>query len=123
MTKYILLYGRFPAGCEGKLYGVSIKNPNGTYAVWINTEMDEAIQAHALRHELAHLVLEHLEQEDPETEEAYQERERITNEYADNMTTGELEYLLSFCTQKKEVPESFIANFDERYTRGEIASM
>ena len=113
MKPFTLFYGRFPRACEKKLNGVTGKTPNGKYIVWINTEMDEATQAHTLRHELAHLHFRHSEKTD--YEEHFERYEREANEYADKMTGEELEYLLSFCTGKKTIPEGMLAAFDLAY--------
>ena len=115
MPYYRIFYCRFPAACEGKLYGIASLFPDGQYIILINTEMDEATQAHALRHELAHLFFKHLDREEAQTEEELQAREQEADEYADKMTGEELEYLLSFCTGRKTIKEADIAAFDEQY--------
>ena len=114
MPYYRIFYCRFPAAWQGKTFGIASLFPDGQFIVLINTEADEATQAHALRHELAHLFYKHLERDEARTKEEYQAREREADEYADKMTGEELEYLLSYCTGKKTIPEEVIAAFDRK---------
>jgi len=109
MPHFMLIYNRFPAGCEGVLNGIAVKTASGNYIVWIDTEKDEATQAFTLRHELAHLHFRHHENEDCEGNERY---EREANEYAARMTGDELKHLLSFCTGRKTLTEEDLTAFD-----------
>lgn len=114
MPEYMIVYYRFPAACSEKLYGACLKS-GGRYVVMIDNSRDEATQANTLKHELAHLFYKHLEQEETKTEEEYQAMEREADEYADKMTGEEFEYLLSFCTGKKVIPDGKMDAFDLEY--------
>lgn len=111
MPPYKVFYTRFPTACEGALNAVVTLLPGGEYIILIDNTKDEATQAFALKHELAHLYLKHLEQTGGETEKV----EAEADEYAEKMTREELNYLLSFCTGWKTIPEDKIAAFDRAY--------
>lgn len=99
MAPYSLYYVNFPAGCEGMIHGATGIDRNGNYIIAIDSAQDEKTQAHALRHELAHVFLKHLE---PGNKKTIEEVEREADDYADKMTGEQLKYLLSFC-RKREV--------------------
>lgn len=111
MPEYMILYSRFPAACEGNINGIASLFPDGRYIIMIDNTKDEETQAHALKHELAHLYLKHLERDEGEIEQI----EAEADEYAARMTPEELEYLLTFCTGTKTIPEAKIAAFDLEY--------
>lgn len=119
MKPYSLYYVNFPAGCNGEVYGITKLKPDGSYIVAIDAAQDEQTQAHALRHELAHIYLKHLE---PETAgKTIQEVEREADEYADKMTEKELEYLLSFCRKREVKPPAFMEEYERKKVNAQPA--
>jgi Zn-dependent peptidase ImmA (M78 family) len=113
MPPYSLFYVNFPAGCGGNIHGITGKYKDGRYTIAIDAAQDKAIQDFALKHELAHLYLKHLDNLSKPEEEC----EREADEYAERMTAEELEYLLSFCKKKEVKPPDFMEKYEamQRY--------
>ena len=95
----------FPAELQGKIYGATIF-ANGLYMILIDSTATEEKQAATLRHELAHIVLNHLEQTKPVNEinsfgddmfgAGWIEREREADQYAAKMTDCEYQQLMQW---------------------------
>ncbi len=83
-----LVYRPFPADCGGMVPGL-LSGAGGRLLIAIDSNQDTATQARALRHELAHLVLNHLEDERP-----LRELEAEADMYADQMTETEFSELM-----------------------------
>lgn len=112
MKPFSLFYVRFPAGCEGDIYGITKLKPDGSYIVAIDAAQDEQTQAHALRHELAHIYLKHLE---PETaDKSIKEVEQEADEYAAQMTEEELNHLMTFCRKREVKPPGFFEEYEAK---------
>ncbi len=83
-----LVYRPFPADCGGMVPGL-LSGAGGRLLIAIDSNQDTETQARALRHELAHLVLNHLEDERP-----LRELEAEADMYADQMTETEFSELM-----------------------------
>lgn len=83
-----LVYRPFPANCGGMVPGL-LSGAGGRLLIAIDSNQDTETQARALRHELAHLVLNHLEDERP-----LRELEAEADMYADQMTETEFSELM-----------------------------
>ena len=88
-----------------RCFAFAIQNEHGLF-ILIDSEASEAAQAFALRHELAHIVLNHLEQTKPLFEinttgddmfgEGWIDREREADKYAEEMTEADLAQLMQY---------------------------
>ena len=118
MKPFSLFYVNFPAGCEGEVYGITGIDSEGNYTVAIDSAQDKETQAQALRHELAHIYLEHLE---PGNRKTIQEAEQEADEYAGRMTGKELDYLLSFCRKREVKPPGFMEEYERNKANAQPA--
>ena len=95
----------FPAAIHGKIPGV-IMESGGRYLIIIDSTNTEETQTAALRHELAHLALNHLEQTKPLYQidsidnsmfgEGWTNREQAADRYAEAMTEEEFADLMAW---------------------------
>ena len=107
MQKFNLGYFVFPECIHGIIYGAVMRN-KGTIAVYIDSSLTETEQAFALRHELSHIALNHLDAK-------YQgdgilidsgfyisdAQEAEANEYAERMTDAELSELMKYAERNE----------------------
>lgn len=93
MKPYCLVYADLSKHFTQRIKGITIKTPAG-YIVGIDSRLCAADQDHALRHELAHIVLAHLE--DNRMDELRQVREKEAEAYADAMTEETLQQLRQY---------------------------
>lgn len=91
MKHFKLEYMPFPAEAQGFVFGL-IYCAGRVPRIIIDSTRDEQTQRQALRHELAHLMLGHVDnmEADPDTLEAE------ADTAADNMTDADLETLLAW---------------------------
>ena len=102
MTELDAFKGYLPAD---RCFAFTIQNEHGLF-VLIDSSATEAAQAFALRHELAHIVLNHLEQTKPLDKidsygndmlgEGWIDREREADKYAEEMTEADLAQLMQY---------------------------
>lgn len=112
MVKFKLIYRAFPELEQFKdnlpdnvCWGFTILNEQGCF-VLIDKDATEQQQAFTLRHELAHLALDHLEQTKPMAAidsygddmfgDGWIDREREADQYAANMTDAEFARLMQY---------------------------
>ena len=88
MQAFTLIYKPFPAECAGAVRGI-LSAAGGRVRIVIDSNQDEQTQRHALRHELAHLVLNHLDDA-----RSIEEIEAEADAYADRMTDSEFAELM-----------------------------
>ena len=109
MQKFKLLYADFPESLRGNLRGGVIRH-KGHILIVVDSTQPEPDQDFTLRHELAHLVLNHFEEEyqgdglfidNGFYVSAAQEAE--ANEYAERMTDAELSQLMEYAEDIKRV--------------------
>lgn len=105
MQRFKLVCKPFPAELRD-VYGFIVAN-GGRYLIWIDSNQDARTQDRALRHELAHLVLGHLDKTKPLIEidphnvefgEGWEEREQEADSFAERMTDAELAELMQYAT-------------------------
>ena len=89
MQRFTLIYRPFPAECGGTIYGMTT-GAGGRVTILIDSAQDEKTQRHALRHELAHVALNHL----TDTTRSLQQLEAEADEYAARMTDSEFADLM-----------------------------
>lgn len=89
MTQYRLKYMPFPAEAQG-VYGF-ISGAGRFPLIVIDSNQDADTQRHALRHELAHLALKHLDSSAP-----LAEIEAEADAYAGRMTDAEFARLMEW---------------------------
>lgn len=105
MTPFSLKYVPFPEDLHGKIPGFTVVKGND-YFILIDSNMPESEQTHILKHELAHIVLNHQELTKPVEEintfgddmfgPGWLTREAEADAYADAMTDQEFQTLLSY---------------------------
>lgn len=86
--KFSITYRPFPVECGGNVYGISCES-NGQIRIIIDSNQDERTQQHALRHELAHIVLNHFDDQ-----RSIEDIEAEAEAYADQMTDKEFTALM-----------------------------
>lgn len=84
-----VFYRPFPAACGGTVHGL-VSSSRGRITILIDSSQDEQTQRKALRHELAHVVLGHLEDTTRSTSQIEAEAEDL----AARMTDEEMEKIL-----------------------------
>ena len=102
MMKFKLFYCEFPASVHGNARGFVI-HKNGKVAIFIDNQLPKDQQEMALKHELAHLSLNHLIRPLPKDADVdsngYIESETLEAEadrYAEEMTQEEYEALMQW---------------------------
>lgn len=105
MKPFKVIYRPFPEECEGMVKG-AIMERNNRVLIVIDSSQDEETQQRTLRHELAHLALDHLAVTKPVDQidssgddmfgEGWQDRERAADRYADSMTDNEFAELMQY---------------------------
>ena len=92
MQAFTLIYKPFPAECAGAVHGI-LSAAGGRVRIVIDSNQDEQTQRHALRHELAHLALNHLD-DARSIARSIEEIEAEADAYADRMTDSEFAELM-----------------------------
>ena len=116
MNKFNLIYQPFPEEIQGLIPGFA-GHRGDDYTILIDSTQPEEKQAWTLRHELSHLWLGHLDDDEKRTEtsQAYLENideiEAEANHYADQMTDEELSYLMTFAQSVKRLS----GHYDQEY--------
>lgn len=94
MQKFRIRYKPFPAELHGEICGMVGGKPGGMLTVLIDSTLSDEEQKRTLKHELAHIFLEHLNQED----RTYKDVEAEADAAAARMTDTELEALLKLAS-------------------------
>lgn len=118
MKPFSLFYVRFPAGCEGMVYGITGVDNEGNYTVAIDSAQDEETQKFALKHELSHIHLGHF---DPDNKKPISEIEQEADKHAEQMTEEELNFLLTFCRKKEVKPPGFMEEYEAKKANAQPA--
>lgn len=105
MKQFKLHYVPFPDELQGKIPAFTVY-ANGQYTILIDNRNDQDTRDHYLRHELAHLALDHLADTKPLDQittygadmfgEGWEDREKEADRYADNMTDKEFAELMQY---------------------------
>ena len=102
MQKFGLLYCEFPESLRGLVRG-GVIHRKGHYLVCVDSTQTEPDQNFTLRHELAHILLNHFEAEYPGDGQfidsgfyVSESQEAEANEYAEQMTEAELSQLMEY---------------------------
>lgn len=106
MKRFKLIYTPFPDMFFNKNVTGFAAEMGGQYLIMIDNRQNADVQARALRHELAHLVLDHLSVTKPLYQinsfgddmfgEGWEDREHEADRYADEMTDTELSDLMQY---------------------------
>lgn len=89
MESFTLIYRPFPPDCGGDVHGI-ISGAGERAMIIIDSAQDEQTQQRALRHELAHLALNHLS----DFERTVEQLEAEADDYAERMSESEFEELM-----------------------------
>lgn len=92
--KIIIIYKPFPEGMHGIIAGGVQRYEKG-YLILIDCELTAEEQAFTLRHEFAHIMLNHCDTGTGVFGEGWEQREKEADDYADKMTDSLLDALLS----------------------------
>lgn len=103
MLNYKLYYLDFPDGVHNMLGGFTVRRDDTT-VIFIDSLQSEECQKHFLKHELAHLVLNHFDEHLPDDgfdhkgwiiSDSYEaEAERIANDMSEEMLNDLLKYAI-----------------------------
>ena len=88
--KYRIIYKAFPAALRGVVRGLTSLRGN-LYTVLIDALLDDPERKETLKHELSHVVLGHL----LEDQRSVEDLEREADAYAAAMTDDELQQLIA----------------------------
>ena len=88
--KYRIIYKAFPAALRGVVRGLTSLRGN-LYTVLIDALLDDPERKETLKHELAHIVLGHL----LDDQRSVEDLEREADAYAAAMTEEELQQLIA----------------------------
>ena len=91
MTKFKLYYRKFPDGAHGVIHGYA-RMKEGYAVILIDSRLPEEQQKHTLRHELAHLWLNHFD----DTDIGIAAIEAEADRFADEMTQEEFQNLMQW---------------------------
>jgi len=94
MQNFRIKYKPFPADVHGIIGGVTGGKPGGMLTVLIDSTLSEAEQKKTLKHELAHIILNHFELDDRDIEEI----EAEADAKAAIMTDAEMEALVKMAS-------------------------
>lgn len=90
MQSFRIKYKPFPANIRGIIRGITGGEPGGMLTVLIDSTLSETEQRKTLKHELAHIVLNHFELDDRDIKEI----EAEADAKAAIMTDAEMEALV-----------------------------
>ena len=108
MKKFDLFYWKFPEGVHNVVGGCTIKEKD-RLVIMIDSLQPEEVQKRTLKHEIAHIALNHLDKKIPEDGTDNEGRiisdsfEDEAEEYAEHMTDKELEYFMKWANCSKEL--------------------
>jgi len=108
MMKFKLFYFKFPEKVHGNARAL-VRLQDGYAAIFIDSQLPKDQQERSLKHELAHLALDHLIKpmpDDADPECLYIESETLEAEadrYAEEMTQEEYVSLMQWAIQVKEI--------------------
>ena len=91
MQRFKLEYRPFPAECSGTVYGITCYH-GGHYLILIDSKAPAERQAAALRHELAHIALNHL----TDNARSIDQLEAEAESYAAQMAESEFDFLMQW---------------------------
>ena len=91
MQPFKLDYRPFPANCSGTVYGITCYH-GGHYLILIDSAAPAEQQAATLRHELAHIVLNHF----TGTARSIEQLEAEAESYAAQMAESEFDALMQW---------------------------
>lgn len=100
MTRFAVNYMAFPEDMRGKTLGTTIENPNNAdqFVILIDNTQSPEVQKQTIKHELAHIFLNHFHQ--PwKTEE---QREAEAEEKAIRMSDNEMHTLLNMAVNIRQ---------------------
>lgn len=93
MSPFTLTYHPFPEEIRGIVMGVvQYMEKLGRYRIVIDSTLDADRRRHALKHELAHIALNHL----TDLTETIDDVEKAADDYADRMTDDEFRELMTY---------------------------
>ena len=93
MSPFTLTYHPFPEEIRGIVMGaVQYMEKLGRYRIVIDSTLDADRRRHALKHELAHIALNHL----TDLTETIDDVEKAADDYADQMTDDEFSELMTY---------------------------
>lgn len=108
MRQFSLLYVHFPTEIQGEVFGMTHWEPEkNRFMIVIDESQSDQIQDYTLKHELSHILLKH----DERLEISIDQAEDEADQYADQMTEDELNYLLTFAVKIKHLS----GHFDSEY--------
>ena len=90
MKQIKVIYAAFPKETQGNVFGFTFENKS-SFVVMIDSTQSTERQKKTLKHEVAHIILGHFEQED----RPIQDIETEASEKAATMTDADLEMILS----------------------------
>lgn len=94
MQDFRIIYKPFPPEFHGQIGGVTGGKPGGRLTVLIDSLLSEKEQKKTLKHELAHIILNHFELDDRDIEEI----EAEADAKAAIMTDAEMEALVKMAS-------------------------
>lgn len=108
MQSFRLYYWDFPDAMHNKVGAVTVRQ-NDDLIVMIDSSQPEGTQNHFLRHELAHIALNHLSMQPPGDASDYdgfidsESLEAEADAYADRMTEEELNQLMQYAKEIRSI--------------------
>ena len=92
--KIIVIYRTFPEAIQG-IFAGGVQRYEKGYLILIDCKRSPEEQAFTLRHELAHIMLNHCETGSGIFGEGWEQREKEADDYADKMTDSLFQSLMS----------------------------
>ena len=116
MENFNLVYWDFPEGLHNEIGGWTIKQ-NGQLTVLIDSLLPAEKQRFYLKHELAHIALNHLNRPIPTGSEMVggcwlisDLWEKEANKYAELMTDEEFDYFMGYASCTKKIDTAHMLN-------------
>ena len=94
MQHFKLVYRDFPNAAQGQVYGLT-QQRQGYCLIWIDSAAPADRQAAALRHELAHIALDHFS----DNARSLRQLEAEADSFAERLTAAEFEKLMQYRIQ------------------------
>ena len=100
MKRFVVFRRQFPEEAHGRITGATRYNADfGWYDILIDKDLDEGTYRQTIKHELAHIVLGHFD--DELQIDNIDEIEKAAEDYANKMTDAEFSQLLKYRIMEK----------------------
>lgn len=107
MPRFNLYYVPFPEQIRGIIRG-AVQCKQNSYLVLIDSSLTDEQQSFSLKHELSHILLGHFDYDSESYLANIEKVEAEANQYAEQMTDDEFQYIMSYAGKIKRITEEVL---------------